>query len=221
MDLTSTKAITTLDEPSATLHSLLIQHRTSLLSIHLAEVLYALSTTNSTKPDSVSVWKGRKDKNNQRSSFETSFAQLRLAAITSERIALELSGMGTLKEGSAQGEPVQESIPATAAITISSRFATEKLLKRPATNLLRDARRSAAEAWNLSGILYEKEGKDEDTEKAMRCFKKALEWSGEIVEPLNDLEKSIAMKDQTLEKEKEMYWKNYTRTRDRVATRAA
>lgn len=49
--------------------------------------------------------------------------------------------------------------------------------KKDAQALLRDARLTATEAWDLSGILYHR--MKSDPKRASECFEQALQWAGE------------------------------------------
>lgn len=52
-----------------------------------------------------------------------------------------------------------------------------KWMARDARTLLRDARLTATEAWDLSGVMYRRMGSD--PEKATECFERALRWAAE------------------------------------------
>jgi hypothetical protein len=51
-------------------------------------------------------------------------------------------------------------------------------MKKPAKSLIRDARRSAAEAWNLLGVLHEEKGDVKSLQNSMDCYERALGWAG-------------------------------------------
>ena len=142
--------------PGEALHALYILHRSAILSIHLAEVEHGL-----------------------RSSPETSIQWLTNAADSSERVAFALS--------EATQRDSRRTIPLSALarsplITSYSRSAS---MQRPASSLLRDSRRSAAEAWHLIGILTEGSQIGSPT-KAAECYGRALGWVGVDVEKLDE-----------------------------------
>ena len=51
-------------------------------------------------------------------------------------------------------------------------------MKKPAKSLIRDARRSAAEAWNLLGVLHEERGDVKSLQTSLDCYERALGWAG-------------------------------------------
>jgi hypothetical protein len=51
-------------------------------------------------------------------------------------------------------------------------------MKKPAKSLIRDARRSAAEAWNLLGVLHESQGDIKSLGTSLDCYERALGWAG-------------------------------------------
>ena len=141
--------------PPAALHSLYLAHRAALFSIHLAEVTYAQS--KSTKP---SLWSRSPPEH------ESPLALLQSAAEHSERVALALQGLeySYIPPQSACDGPLQE------GFVKNSRAMAEN-----STALLRDARRSAAQAWRLSGLVNRAQG---DNVRALECFTRALAWVG-------------------------------------------
>ena len=164
--------------PPQMLHSLYLLHRSSLISIHLAEVLYAL-----------------------RSPRQSSFDYLTRAAESSERVALALTGLPFVPPD-AKGSAVVHT-PAPDAPILPS-FAKSHAMRKPATGLLRDARRTAAEAWNLMGILNEQGG---DVERALACYERAVGWAGVTSDQSTPGEG-------TLEADWKVMWANYSRARD-------
>ena len=115
--------------PAETLHALYTLHRLSLLSIHHAEVLYAL-----------------------RKKGESPLEWLTRAASSAERVALTLTSLPPIHPDAPQSQiphPPSSDAPLTTSYTkIIS-------LRKPSTSLLRYARRTAAEALNLSVVLLE------------------------------------------------------------------
>ncbi|KAG9318476.1 hypothetical protein JVU11DRAFT_567 [Chiua virens] len=166
--------------PPQMLHFLHLLHRSSLISIHLAEVLYAL-----------------------RSPRQSSFDYLSRAAESSERVALALAGL-PFSPPDTKGSGIAHT-PAPDARVLPS-FAKSRVMRKPATGLLRDARRTAAEAWNLMGILNEQGG---EMERALACYERAVGWAG--VTSDQDIPG-----EGTLETDWKLMWTNYSRTRDTV-----
>ncbi|KAK0197117.1 hypothetical protein F5146DRAFT_1014122 [Armillaria mellea] len=101
--------------PSKSLHTSTLLQRSSVLSVHQAEVLYA---------------RGKSPKE--------SIKWLSSAAESSESVVRALTGSN-----------------APRIDDVSPIYTQTKTLQAPATELLRDARRTASEAWNLMGILKE------------------------------------------------------------------
>ena len=104
-------------------------------------------------------------------------------------------------------------------------------LARPASQLLRDAQRTAAEGWNLSGVLYEKlaglttRGASERhslQELALDCHERAMSWStvasGGEADGVNQIaldEDSLGLGGKGVGKTTE-YWRNYMRVRAKL-----
>ncbi|KAI0637012.1 hypothetical protein C8Q77DRAFT_1095577 [Trametes polyzona] len=173
--------------PGQALHSLYILHRSSILSIHLAEVLYALRTKPATSVD----WLTR-------------------AAESSERVALALTGLPPTHPD-APGSEIPH--PPASETPLTENYAKSKSMSGPAKNLLRDARRTAAEAWNLIGVLTEG-GKSADAPaKALECYERALGWAGVG----RDKAGGIGQPGEgTLESDWQTFWANYVRAREVV-----
>ncbi|EJD44059.1 hypothetical protein AURDEDRAFT_185117 [Auricularia subglabra TFB-10046 SS5] len=169
----------------AHLHAYFLAHRSSLFAIHLAEVTFATAPKGS--------WLPFKSKSSSPAEPESPLGLLRGAAEASERIALALQGL--------PHTPVPP--PSAADGPLLPAFAkASRALREPAAALLRDARRSAAQAWRLSGILHSAQGEDG---RALDCFTRALAWAG-AGEPAPD----------TLEVEWQAIWTAYTQTKDRL-----
>ena len=184
--ITPSKSIKLASAPQ-TLHALYILHRSSLLSIHLAEVLYAL-----------------------RSSKSSSIEWLKTAAESSERVALNLTGLPYIHPDAPLSKIPHP--PASEAPLLPA-FVQSISMKKPATSLLRDARRTAAEAWNLMGILHEEAS---NTEKALECYGRALGWAGVP----SDIPSGVAEPGEgILEVEWNVFWANYVRARNVVQKR--
>jgi len=170
-------APTSITSPPHLLHVLYLLHRSSLISIHLAEVLYAT-----------------------RSSHESPLKHLSKAAESAEHIVLSLSGRA-LQSAGAQ-------IP-HADTSLMQAFTKSTTMRKPARALLRDARRTAAEAWNLMGILNEQDSMT----KALDCYERALAWAGV---PSGGAESSRRPGEGIPEAEWNALWRNYVRAREEV-----
>ncbi|KAG8937321.1 hypothetical protein FRC02_000091 [Tulasnella sp. 418] len=180
--------------PGSRLHELFLQHRYSVLNAHLAEVLYGRSLDKSSKPKS--------SQPNVDGAY-ASHVHLHLAATSSEKVANALTS--TPKNHGEGASPVAQ--------PLASIYTSSPILLRPASTLLRNARRSAAESWNLAGLLYELEGRDEDKRKALECFERAVQWAGGNTS-IEDVKSDV------VEKEWEGYWKNYTRAKQRLTEKS-
>lgn len=164
--------------PPHMLHSLYLLHRSSLISIHLAEVLYAL-----------------------RSPRQSSFDYLTRAAESSERVALALTGLPFIPPDAKGSGVIHTPAPDAPILPF---FAKSHAMRKPATGLLRDARRTAAEAWNLMGILHEQGG---EMQRAFTCYERAVGWAGVTSDQSTPGEG-------TLEADWKVIWANYSRSRD-------
>ena len=141
--------------PGEALHALYILHRSAILSIHLAEVQHGL-----------------------RSPPETSIQWLTNAAESSERVAFALS------EATQRHSRHKTPLSTVARSSLTAPYSGSTSMQRPASSLLRDSRRSAAEAWHLIGLLTE--GSRSGTpSKAAECYGRALGWIGVDVEKLD------------------------------------
>ncbi|KAF9792407.1 hypothetical protein BJ322DRAFT_1029057 [Thelephora terrestris] len=142
--------------PGEVLHALYLLHRSAILSIHLAEVQHGL-----------------------RSSLETSIQWLTNAAESSERVAF------TLSEAAQRGSRRAIPLSSMARSPLVASFSGSASIQRPASSLLRDSRRSAAEAWHLIGLLTEGSKTGSPT-KAAECYRRALGWVGVDTERLDE-----------------------------------
>lgn len=178
----SPSKISTASPPQA-LHSLFLLHRSSLLSIHLAEVLYALRTA----PEQSIQWLTR-------------------AADSSERVALALAGL-PFTHPDAPGSAIPH--PPASEASLVTVYTKSNAMRKPAKSLLRDARRTAAEAWNLIGIL--REGEKDGAERALECYERALGWAGVSSDRSGGIGEP---REGTPEAEWKVLWNNYVRVRD-------
>ncbi|KAK7446369.1 hypothetical protein VKT23_014575 [Stygiomarasmius scandens] len=130
--------------PPHALHALTLLQRSSVLSVHLAEVEYALKRR-----------------------IPSSLQWLSTAAESSERTARALTGMpigNSNKTG--DGEVTSKALLPSYVLSAS--------MKKPASSLLRDARRTVAESWNLMGVLSE----PKNPQTAFECYERAVRWAG-------------------------------------------
>jgi tetratricopeptide (TPR) repeat protein len=171
----------TKDTAPEQLHRLFTYHRSALFMIHLAEVMWAQSS---------------------RKNLTTSLDYLAKAAEKSEHTALLLTGTPRVHPDAPLSAIPHPPVPNANLLTV---FGSSKTLGQPARSLLRDARRSAAEAWNLRGLLLE--GGKGDKE-ALECFERALEWAGG--------QNNIEGEGDVLERYRKQIWRNWTRLRERV-----
>ncbi|TDL27471.1 hypothetical protein BD410DRAFT_812479 [Rickenella mellea] len=180
--------------PPQRLHQLFMIHRLSLLSIHMAEVLYA-----------------------QKQDPKKSLDFLQNAAKASEMVALTLSGL-PLTHSDAPGSAIPHA--PTPEAQLLSLFSKSHTMRKPASSLLRDAKRSAVEAWNLAGIVLEgSSSKDSDgrsVERALECYERALGWAGVSANPHGGIPQAG---EGVLESEWKAIWTNYIRVRDAVRAR--
>ena len=163
------------------LHSLFLYHRSALFMIHLAEVLWAQSSQKN---------------------LSTSLEHLKTAAEKSEHAALLLTGTPRVHPDVPLSSIPHPPVPDAKLLVV---FSSSRTLKQPARSLLRDARRSAAEAWNLRGLLLEGGKGDQE---ALDCFERALEWAGG--------QNNIEGEGDVLERDRKNIWRNWTRLRERV-----
>lgn len=137
--------------PPQALHALFLLQRSSVISVHLAEVVYA-----------------------QRRPAVLSMQWLTSAAESSERVARVLTGLPLVKS---QDFHSKSDLPHPLEERLLTAYSSSRSMKGVAEGLLRDARRTAAESWNLMGVLHEaKEGAR--SRSALACYERAVEWAG-------------------------------------------
>jgi tetratricopeptide (TPR) repeat protein len=158
------------------LHALYLLQRSSLLSMHLAEVFHAQR-----KPTGLCIqW-------------------LTSAAESSERVARVLTGRFASHNG----------IPEAVKNSLSPEFTFSRSMEKVALGLLRDSRRTAAEAWNSIGVLNEAQGQ---LVSALHCYERAVDWAGTSTDQ-QDVKRAA---EETLETDWAVFWGNYVRTKDLV-----
>jgi tetratricopeptide (TPR) repeat protein len=162
--------------PPQSLHALYLLQRSSLLSMHLAEVLHA-----------------------QRKPAGLCMQWLTSAAESSERVARALTGHS----------PSQNEFPEPLKNPLSPELTFSHSIKKAAHGLLRDSRRTAAEAWNLMGVLNEAQG---ENVSALRCYERAVDWAGTSTDH-PDVKRAA---EGTLETDWAVFWGNYMRIKELV-----
>ncbi|TFK42588.1 hypothetical protein BDQ12DRAFT_676461 [Crucibulum laeve] len=168
--------------PPQALHALFLLQRSSLLSIHLAEVIYA-----------------------RRKSQVTCMQYLTAAAESSERVARVLVG---LSPHGADEFNLHNPIPVEKS-QLSAVYTSSSSMNKAAKGLLRDSLRTAAEAWNLLGILHEeREGPGSKT--SLGCFQRAVGWAGV---PTTEDPSIRTAAEGILKAEWNVFWGNYTRAK--------
>lgn len=209
-----TASLSPSESPARALHELFLLHRTSLLSLHHAEVSYALRSA----------------------SPASSLATLTHAAAVSEQIALLLTGSPlTHPDAPASRVPA----PPAPDAKLDARYAAGAgaVLGGPAKALLRDARRTAMQAWTLRGVLLERssisnprsrrskkgtENTASDIEaaeaskaktEALACYERALGWAGVKADEQGGIGRPG---EGTLDSEWQALWASYTRLRDEL-----
>ncbi|CAE6420687.1 unnamed protein product [Rhizoctonia solani] len=171
----------TKDTAPEQLHKLFTSHRSALFMMHMAEVLWAESP---------------------RKNLTTSLDYLAKAAERSEQTALLLTGTPRIHPDVPLSSVPHPPVPNANLLNV---FGSSKTLKQPARSLLRDARRSSAEAWNLRGLLLEGEKRDKE---ALECFERALEWAGGA--------NNIEGEGDVLERDRKQIWRNWAKLREQL-----
>ncbi|KAJ7632613.1 hypothetical protein FB45DRAFT_912935 [Roridomyces roridus] len=102
----------------------------------------------------------------QRAPIAQCLQRLKDAAASSERVAYALVGTSVRAAESAEPDVERPLLP---------EFAKNPHLEKPASDLLRDARRTAADTWNLMGELAERMG---HKQQAYEYYQRAIGWAG-------------------------------------------
>lgn len=139
--------------PGEVLHNMYLMHRKAVLTVHHAEVTYALEKVSG-KPDAAN-----------------SLTDLLTAASLSEVVSQVLTGKTSVHVVT---RSVTTPVALAARANLLGSYGNSKLLRPSAERVLRDARLTVAEAWDLAGVLYQ--GRDDA--KAAECFERALGWTG-------------------------------------------
>ncbi|KAK7014867.1 putative dipeptidyl peptidase [Favolaschia claudopus] len=167
------------------LHSLTLLHRSAILSLHLAEVLYA-----------------------QHRPVRECVSNLQTAAASSERVAYALVGT------SIRDSPDSPPLGPSAEDPLLGRYRKNPYLEKPASDLLRDARRSAADAWNLLGEITERTGSS--PQLALDYYTRAVEWAGKLNKEGQVMERT----DSTLEADWNTLYSNYQRMKQTIVLKS-
>ncbi|KAF8504041.1 hypothetical protein BU17DRAFT_58358 [Hysterangium stoloniferum] len=156
-----------------TLHYTYLTQRKSVFTLHHAEVTHAIRSHSVLK---------------KHPPIKDTLTELSTAASISEQVARALTEQPAFDSGILPGlspDPVIGLVnPLASKVVIASSVAVSPSLRPVAQSLLRDARLTAAEAWDLSGVLYSEIGDG----KAMQCFERALVCAGEPAVAGNDQE---------------------------------
>ncbi|EJT96755.1 hypothetical protein DACRYDRAFT_25459 [Dacryopinax primogenitus] len=149
----STQPSQTATDPAAKrLHLLSLSHARALLQIHQAEVLFSLSLS-------------------LKHPFHSSSLDLLQAAARQAEYAISQLTAIPLTHPDFPESPLP-AIP-TPDAELDGVWSNSSVLKEPSRRLLRDARRTAAHAWALSAVLYERQG---EWLKAYECAERGMEW---------------------------------------------
>jgi hypothetical protein len=205
--------------PAATLHNLWLRQRTALLTLHKAEVQYA-KRKGSDVDDTLALLGNANAQ-----------AEVVISELTTGRspIAQPVGDTtGTISLDPHQGITLR-TLPLSS--TYSAPHATERA---PATQLLKDAQRTAAEGWNITGLMYEilarTQGKtprplsraQEFEELAMDSYERAMGWNkiaygGQVTghHDVTDGEDVVGPANGLMTKARE-YWTNYARVKSRL-----
>lgn len=175
--------------PPQALHALYLLQRSSIISIHLAEVLHA-----------------------QKQSAAISTQWLASAAESSERVAHALTGLPlNYPDGYNNTNP----IPHPTQNPLLQGYIKSRSMNKAANSLLRDARRTAAEAWNLMGVLKESQELS-NPKAALECYERAIGWAGTPTDKPEVREAAEGI----LESDWNTFWGNYERAKYAVEDQA-
>ncbi|KAL1746380.1 hypothetical protein HDZ31DRAFT_34288 [Schizophyllum fasciatum] len=108
------------------------------------------------------------------------------------------------------GQAAEEQPHSTHAV--ATKYVESRCMQRPARDLLRDARRTAAEAWNLAGVLKER-AEPQNSQAALDCYQRAVRWAG--TDPDADDAYNNASAD-TRRADWRVYLSNYRRAKEAV-----
>ncbi|KAJ9121763.1 hypothetical protein QFC22_002385 [Naganishia vaughanmartiniae] len=210
----------------AALHSLWLQQRAALLTLHKAEVEYATRAKGKEVTETLSLLgeaNGRAEGVIKQLTNGPSFATTEAGADSMTRIAPSLDPHRGI---------MLKTLPL--ASTFNGPHATERA---PAQQLLKDAQRTAAEGWNITGLLYESLARSQSKtqtatvsqsqeldELAMDSYERAMGWNkiahgGQVTgqHDITDGEDVVGPANGLTTKARE-YWSNYTRVKSRLGS---
>jgi hypothetical protein len=204
--------------PAASLHNSWLQQRTALLTLHKAEVQYALRSKTHDIDDTLAML------GNANAQAEVVIKEL----TTGHSAAPAVAATATLSLDPHQGIALR-SVPLSA--TYNGPHSPER---SPATQLLKDAQRTAAEGWNITGLIYESLARSSQStpapisraqefeELAMDSYERAMGWNkiaygGQVTghHDITDGEDVVGPANGLMTKARE-YWTNYARVKSRL-----
>ena len=205
--------------PAASLQNLWLNHRSSVLTLNAVEVAHA-----------------------QGEDLQVGLSRLADATKQAEEVIRNIAAAYTTTH---KARPAAENryAPSHAIpmrnMEIAERFGKgfrKSPLARPASQLLRDAERTAAEGWNLTGLLYEQFARSSAHDAAERqalhemaldCHERAMGWStiasGGEADGVNQIaidEDALGLGGKGVRKTTE-YWRNYMRVRAKLEAQVA
>lgn len=204
--------------PAASLHNSWLQQRAALLTLHKAEVQYALRSKTPDIDDTLAMLGNANAQ-----------AELVIKELTTGHSAAPASDAAAgLSLDPHQGVTLR-SMPLAA--TYNGSHSAER---SPATQLLKDAQRTAAESWNITGLIYESLARTQQNapaaisrapefeELAMDSFERAMGWNkiaygGRVTghHDITDGEDVVGPANGLMTKARE-YWTNYARVKSRL-----
>ncbi|KAI5453276.1 hypothetical protein NCC49_006299 [Naganishia albida] len=205
---------------AAALHTLWLRQRAALLTLHRAEVQYASRAKGADLDETLALL------GNANAQAEVVISELTTGRSPVAQPVGDTTG--TISLDPHQGISLR-TLPLSA--TFSAARSTERA---PATQLLKDAQRTAAEGWNITGLMYENlartQGKtprplsraQEFEELAMDSYERAMGWNkiaygGQVTghHDVTDGEDVIGPANGLMTKARE-YWANYARVKSRL-----
>ncbi|KAJ7685165.1 hypothetical protein DFH06DRAFT_32430 [Mycena polygramma] len=127
--------------------------------------------------------------------------RLQAAATSSERVAYALVGTSVRE--------FDQLVP-SAEDRLLADYGNSPYLEKPASDLLRDARRSAADSWNLMGELTERMGPSH-RQLAFKYYTRAVGWAGRTT-----ADGKMEAADSTLADDWMLLWRNYERMKKQL-----
>jgi tetratricopeptide (TPR) repeat protein len=167
MPETSSSALSVeLQSPGQILHQMYLLQRKSILALHHAEVTYSILSSSSrrkavpTRPltDLVTA---------------ASLSEIVAQVLTDTSLLPDMSPSASSKSVSGSGTNVPHPVASHALLAMTYR--QSPWLHTQAQSVLRDARRTAVEAWDLCGVLYGEVKNGQ--KKALECYERALGWA--------------------------------------------